>query len=88
MDGGMGSTSDIKIGDLVKIDWEYFVNNNVVTKTLRDIVIFGVVIDTYKAGGYKDRGYIIIYTTEGEYKTFSTDEELPPTITVLSNGEH
>jgi len=84
----MGSTSDIKIGDLVKVDWADFVTNNAVIQTLKDIVIFGVVIDAYKAGGYKNRGYIIIYTTEGEYKTFSTDEELPPTITVLSDGEY
>lgn len=76
----------MKISDLVRIDYEGWAIAEE-AEYLKDIIMCGIIIDKY-VGGHYNREYIIVYTTDGEYKTYTTDTNLPPTITVISVEEH
>ena len=76
----------MKVGDLVRIDYEGWKVTEE-AQYLRDILIYGIIIDKY-TGGYHNHEYIMLWTTDGQYKTFLSTEYAPPTITVVSTGNH
>ena len=86
MDGSMGFESFMKIGDLIKIDYAGWAIAEE-SEHFYDVSFHGIIIDKY-TGGYHKREYIIVYTTDGEHKTFTTEKDIPPTITVVSTENH
>jgi len=76
----------MKVGDLVRVDYEGWKVTEE-AQYLRDILIYGIDVNKY-IGGYNEYEYIMMWTTDGEYKTFPCDEQMPPTITVVSTGNH
>ncbi len=82
----MESEGFMKVGDLVRVDYEGWKVTGE-AQYLRDVLIYGIVVSKY-TGGYNEHEYIMMWTTDGEYKTFPSDEQMPPTITVVSTGNH
>lgn len=82
----MESEGFMKVGDLVRVDYEGWKVTEE-AQYLRDVLIHGIIIDKYR-GGHHNHEYITMWATNGEYKTFPSDEKMPPTITVISTGNH
>ena len=76
----------MKVGDLVRIDYEGWKLTVEFLESLRER-FSGVIIDKF-ARQYDKAKYITIITTDGEYKTFPCNPELPPNITVVSDRDH
>mgnify|MGYP003629341892 CR=1 FL=1 len=76
----------MKVGDLVRIDYEGWKLTVEFLESLRERFC-GVIIDKF-ARQYDKAKYITIITTDGEYKTFPCNPELPPNITVVSDRDH
>ena len=76
----------MKVGDLVRVDYSGW---KIAKEAgyLRTFLVHGLLVDKYKRS-YDDKCYIMIWTTDGEYKTFPCEEQIPPTITVVSAGNH
>ena len=82
----MEPEGSMKVGDLVRVDYEGWKVTEE-AQYLRDTLIYGIVVNKY-TGGYNEYEYIMMWTTDGEYKTFPCEEKMPPTITVISTGNN
>jgi hypothetical protein len=82
----MNRRLSVKVGDLVKIDYNGW-KLNVEFLDLFRKAFCGIIIREIDRQ-YDKAKYITIMTTDGEYKTFSCNPDTPPNITVVSDRNH
>ena len=76
----------MKVGDLVKIDYSgWKLSVEFLDLFRKDFC--GIIIDKF-VRQYDKAKYIIIITTDGEYKTFPCNPDIPPNISVVSALDH
>jgi len=76
----------VKVGDLIKIDYEGWKLTVEFLESHRE-TFCGVIIDKF-ARQYDKAKYITMVTTDGDHKTFPCNPDIPPNVTVVSTGNH
>ena len=76
----------MKVGDLVRVDYEGWKLTVEFLESFRE-EFCGVIVRELERR-YDKATYVTIITTDGEYKTFPCNPQIPPNITVVSAGDH